>query len=149
MIKRPVINVLFISGLTAVYAFLFIFIAEHMEFQSLLRIKGDLQAPFINSFTVFLMNGSIKFIGYAFIAAAALIVLISIVRWKHYDEYQAGVLRRCVMAVGILTIISVPLLFVCILSDPSYSIEFIFLFIIAHWSVVLLTDLVYVILYAR
>lgn len=149
MIKRPAQNAFFISVLSAFYAFLFIFTAEHEEFQSLVHSKDTLQAPYINAFTEFIMGGYMKYVGYLFLVIAAVILIITILRHKKYDEYQKNILTKCALAVGILTIIIVPLLLISILSDPNYSIEYIFLFIIIHWFGVLVTDLIYAVKFSR
>ncbi len=149
MTKRPVINALFISILSAFYAFLFIFISGHMEFRRMVHLKGTLKIPFINAFTGFIMGNNMKYIGYAIIVIAAVILVITLLRRKEYDEYQQSIQTQCALAVGILTIVMVPLLLLFILSDPNYSIEFIFLFIIIHWFCVLITDLIYVVKYSR
>lgn len=149
MIKRPAVNAAFIVTLSAFYSMLFIFIAEHMEFQSLLRPKGTLQAPLLNMFTLFLMNGHLKYVGYVFLAVAAVIVVFSVLRRRQYDEYQGMILARCAFTVGILTVLFVPLLLLLHLSDPTYSLEFMFLFIIIHWTGVLITDLILVVKFLR
>lgn len=149
MTKHPAANALFVSVLSAFYAFLFIFISDHMEFQSMVHLKRTLQIPFINAFTGFIMGGNMKYVGYAIIVIAAVILVITLLRRKKYDEYQKSIQARCALAVGILTIVMVPLLLLFILTDPNYSIEFIFLFIIIHWFCVLITDLIYVVKYSR
>lgn len=149
MLKRPQYNAIFIAILTAFYSFLFLFIADHAEFLGMVHPKTTLQWSFINRFTDFLVSGDLKYFGYAFILTAAAIVVVTLLRHKKYDEYQRGVLAKCTLAVGILTVLMVPVLLLCILSDPNYSLEFIFLFIIVHWSGVLITDLVYTVKYAR
>ncbi|MDD2497121.1 MAG: hypothetical protein PHY90_03145 [Desulfitobacteriaceae bacterium] len=149
MTKHPAMNALFITALSAFYSFLFIFISDHMEFQSIVHPKGTLQIPVINAFTGFIMGGNMKYVGYAIIVLAAAILVITIFRGKKYDEYQQSIQAKCALAIGILTIFMVPLLLLFILTDPNYSIEFIFLFIIIHWFCVLITDLIYVVKYSR
>ncbi|HZK27225.1 MAG TPA: hypothetical protein VFD00_06780 [Thermoclostridium sp.] len=104
MTKRPVVSALFISILSAFYAFLFIFISGHMEFRRMVHPEGTLKIPFINAFTGFIMGNNMKYIGYAIIVIAAIILVITLLRRKEYDEYQQSIQTKCALAVGILTI---------------------------------------------
>ncbi len=85
-----------------------------------------------------------KYIGYVYIVLAVVIVIFSFIRKRNYDEYQTGILEKGFIAAGMVMVCLFPLALLLVLSDPQYSIETIMLLVVAHWSTVLIADLVYV-----
>lgn len=97
----------------------------------------------------FLIQGNLKYIGYAYIVLAAAIIVLSFTRKKDYDEYQVGILEKGFLIAGIVMGCLFPLSLLLVLSDPNYSIETLIFLVIAHWSVVLIADLIYVIKWGK
>ena len=146
ILKEPIINILFISFMSAIYSFIFIFTAGHMEFISILSHGKTLNSDFWNGWSDFLKTGNMKFIGYLIIGLTVVIVVFILVkRTKQYDEYQVSILAKSLFVAGFLSIIMVPFLMVMLLSDPNYSTETIFLFATIQWVSVLVSYLIFVV----
>lgn len=146
LLKNPVINAIFISFMSAIYSFLFIFTSNHIEFLRLLSKGKTLQSDFWNGWSDFIREGNMRYIGYVIIFLTFIILLLMLLkRTKKYDEYQLSMLSKSLIIAGVLSILTIPITMVLILSDPSYTIETIFLFAVIQWLGVLVADLVYVI----
>ena len=146
ILKQPTVNVLFISFMSAIYSFIFIFTAGHMEFVSILSHSKTLDSAFWNGWSDFLKSGNMKFIGYLIIGlTVVIIVFILVKRTKQYDEYQVSILARSLIVAGILSILMIPFLMFMLLSDPNYSTETIFLFATIQWGGVLVSYLFFVV----
>ncbi len=149
IMRNPKINAAIILIITAFYSLVFIFTSGHIEFESMLNHADTLSSDFWNTWSDFLMRGNMKYIGYVYIALAAAIVILSLIRKRDYDEYQTGILEKGFIVTGIVMVCLFPLALLLILSDPNYSIETIMLLVVVHWSAVLLSDLVYVIKWCK
>lgn len=139
---------IFISFISAIYSFLFIFTSGHIEFLRLLPESKTLQSDFWNGWSDFIRAGNMKYIGYIIIVLTLTILLLMLFkRTKKYDEYQISILSRSLMVAGVLSIMIIPVVMVLLLSDPNYAVETIFLFAVIQWGGVLLGDFIYVIKY--
>lgn len=146
ILRHPVINILFISFMSAIYSFIFIFTAGHMEFISILSHSRTLDSGFWNGWSNFLKTGNMKFIGYIIIGlSAVIIVFILLKRTKEYDEYQVSILAKSLFVAGFLSIMMIPFLMIMLLSAPNYSTETIVLFATIQWLGVLVSYLYFVI----
>lgn len=146
ILKHPIVNAMFISLMSAVYSFLFIFTSNHIEFLRLLSNSDTLQSDFWNGWSDFIKAGNMRYIGYAIIILTLVILLIMFIKpTKKYDEYQRSILSKSLVVAGVLSILIIPIIMIMILSDPNYAIETIFLFAVIQWFVVLVTDIIYVI----
>jgi hypothetical protein len=146
ILKHPAINILFISFMSAIYSFIFMFTADHMEFISILSHSRTLDSGFWNGWSDFLKTGNMKFIGYMIIGlSAVIIVFILLKRTKEYDEYQVSILAKSLFVAGFLSIIMIPFLMIMLLSAPNYSTETIVLFATIQWLGVLVSYLYFVI----
>lgn len=146
LLRHPVINILFISFMSAIYSFIFIFTAGHMEFISILSHSRKLDSAFWNGWSDFLRTGNMKFIGYLIIGLTLVILFFILVkRMKEYDEYQVSILGKSLFVAGFLSIIMIPFLMLMLLSDPNYSTETIFLFATVQWLGVLVSYLFFVV----
>lgn len=146
ILKHPIVNAMFISLMSAVYSFLFIFTSNHIEFLRLLSNSDTLQSDFWNGWSDFIKVGNMRYIGYAIIILTLVILLIMLIKpTKKYDEYQISILSKSLVVAGVLSILIIPIIMIMILSDPNYAIETIFLFAVIQWFVVLVTDIIYVI----
>lgn len=76
---------------------------------------------------------------------ALIIVIISFIRKRDYDEYQTGILEKGIMVMGIVMVLLFPIALILVLSDPLYCIETLMFLVVAHWFIVLVADLIYVI----
>lgn len=144
--KNPFTNIIFIILMSAVYSFIFIFTSDHTEFLGLLSNNQTLNSSFWNEWSDFIKAGNMKFIGYFIIGLTVIILLFTgIKRTKNYDEYQVSILNRCLIIVGFISILMVPVIMVLLLSDPNYAIETILLFASIQWVSVIVLYLIYVI----
>ena len=147
ILKYSICNTIFISFISTIYSFIFIFTSDHIEF---LRIfsKTTLASDFWNGWSNFIRAGNLKYIGYLIIVLTVLIVLSVIFNpKKKYDEYQLSVLSKIFIIAGIIVILIVPVMMLLLLSDPSYVIEIILLFAVIEWLSILITNLIFVINY--
>ena len=90
-----------------------------------------------------------RYIGYAYIILALAIVIVSFIKKRDYDEYQTSILEKAVITMGVALVFFFPVALLLVLSDPSYSIEALMFLLVAHWSSVLIADLIYVIKYSK
>jgi len=149
ILRKPQTNAVIISVVSIFYALVFIIISGHLEFERILNHAETLNSPFWNGWSIFLKQGNMKYIGYAYIALALAIVIISIVRKRDYDEYQTGILEKGMIVMGTALMLLFPIALIMVLSDHSYSIETLMFLVVAHWSIVLIADLIYVIKWVR
>jgi len=148
LLKQPIVNILFICFMSAVYSAIFIFTADHIEFISLLSHAKSLNSSFWNAWSDFIQAGNMKLIGYLIIILTiAIVIVILIKRRKNYDEYQVSILAKSLLVAGILSIVMIPFIMILLLSDPNYAVETIFLFASVQWISVLVSYLVYVMKY--
>lgn len=148
LLKHPVINILLISFMSAIYSFIFIFTSNHIEFLGLLSHSKTLQSDFWNGWSDFISDGYMKFIGYLIIILTVLIIFILFFkRTKRYDEYQFSILSKSLIVAGLLSIMMVPIVMIMLLSDPNYAVETIFLFATIQWISLQVAYLIYVIKY--
>jgi len=147
ILKYSICNTIFISFMSAIYSFIFIFTSDHIEFLRILS-KTKLASDFWNGWSNFIRAGNLKYIGYLIIGLTVLIVLSVIFNpQKKYDEYQVSVLSKSFIVAGIIAILIVPVMMVLLLSDPSYKVEIILLFAVIEWLSVLITNLIFIIKY--
>ena len=149
ILRKPQTNAVIISVVSIFYALVFIIISGHLEFERILNHAETLNSPFWNGWSIFLKQGNMKYIGYAYIALTLTIVIISIVRKRDYDEYQTGILEKGMIVMGTALMLLFPITLIMVLSDHSYSIETLMFLVVAHWSIVLIADLIYVIKWVR
>ncbi len=142
--RDPKINAAIILLITAAYSLVFILTSGHIEFERMLDRSSTSNSAVWNTWSNFLIQGNMKYIGYVYIVLAAVIVILSLIRKRDYDEYQAGILEKGFMVAGMVMVCLFPLALLLVLSEPKCSIETIMLLVVAHWSTVLITDLVYV-----
>lgn len=143
-LRKPFINVTVISVISIFYAWVFSLISGHIEFERLLNHSMGLNSSFWNSWSTFLKQGNMKYIGYAYIGLTLVIAIISFIKKQDYDEYQASILEKGIMIMGGAMVFLIPIALIMILSDPSYCIETMMFLVVAHWSIVLVADLIYV-----
>ncbi|WP_246941452.1 hypothetical protein [Bacillus pinisoli] len=148
LLKHPIVTIWFIGFMSAIYSFIFIFTAGHMEFVSLLSHGETLNSTLWNGWSDFIKAGNMKTIGYVIIGLTVLIIFITILkRRKEYDEFQVSILSKSLLVAGTLSILMIPFIMVLLLSDSNYGVEIMFLFATVQWVSVLCTYLIYVIKY--
>ncbi len=145
LIRNPYINAIVVSAISLMYAIIFILTSNHLEFERMLNHGQTLNSVFWNGWSAFLRQGNLKYVGYIYIAIIIFIIILSVLRKKSYDEYQVGILTTSFVATGFLLLLLFPVALLLVLSDPNYAIEAVLLLIVAHWSVFLIADLVYVV----
>ena len=149
IMKNPYINAAVTSVISLTYATVFILTSGHIEFDRILNHSQTLNSAFWNDWSIFLLQGNLKYIGYTYIAAAIGIIILSIIRKKNYDEYQVGILTTSFVVMGVILLLLFPVSLFLVLSDPNYAVEMLMFLIVAHWSVFLVTDLTYAIKWCR
>lgn len=131
------------------YATIFILTSGHLEFERILSHTQTLDHALWNAWSVFLQQGHLKYVGLGYIAAAVLIVAMSLVRRKNYDEYQTRILAVSFMVSGLILLLLFPVVLLLVLSDPHYAVETVLLLVVLHWSAFLIADLFYVVKWGR
>lgn len=145
ILKKPGTNALCISMFTAFYGLIFIVTSGHMEFERLLYYgRSTGRHSFWQGWSSFLASGRQIYIAYVLIALTVLVVLMLLFRRRPYDEYHVAGLIRCLAAATVITLIAIAGFYVLILSDPNGIVEKFTLFIVIHWTTVVLADLAYV-----
>ena len=149
IMRKPKVNAAIILIVTAFYSLVFILTSGHIEFERMMNHTSTLTNAFWNGWSAFLVGGNLKYIGYIYIVLAGSILVLSFARKHDYDEYQTGILEKGVLIAGIIMVCLFPLALFLLLSDPGYSIETLTFLIVAHWSAVLISDLIYVIKWGK
>lgn len=145
ILKNPAVNAVCISLFTAFYALIFIVTSGHGEFKSLLYYSRTTGIhPFWTGWSGFLASGHHAYIAYALMALTILVVLMLLFRRRPYDEYHTANLIQCLVVATVLTLIAIAGFYLMILSDSNGIVEKFTLFIVIHWTTVVLADLVYV-----
>lgn len=108
IMKNPYINAAVTSIISLAYATVFILTSGHIEFERILNHSQTLNNAFWNNWSIFLLQGNLKYIGYAYIAAAIGIIILSIIRKKNYDEYQVGILTTSFIVMGVILLLLFP-----------------------------------------
>ncbi|PKM73299.1 MAG: hypothetical protein CVU91_05055 [Firmicutes bacterium HGW-Firmicutes-16] len=148
LLSSPKVNAVCLSVFTAFYALIFIIMPRNAEiFDMLYSNRVDCNvAPFWKNFSNFLAAGYEEYIAYALIAVTVLVVVLLLLRRHPYDEYHTSLLYGCLSVAVILTLIAIAVFYLMILSDSSGIIEKFTMFIAIHWTVVVLSDLSFVLL---
>lgn len=149
ILRKPQVNATIMMLVSLFYGLIFIFTSGHIEFLRLLNHSQSLSNEFWNAWSEFLRQGNMKYFGYSYILLAAVIVIFSFFKRENYDEYQVGVLEKGLIVAGIAMMLLFPVSLFLILSDPNYAVETVMFLIIAHWSVVLVADLGYVVKWGK
>ncbi len=148
ILSSPEVNAVCISLFTAFYGLIFIVTSGHIEFKRMLYYSGAKHHAnsFWEGWSDFLAAGNHVLIAYAMIAITILVVALLVLRRRPYDEYHTSLLSQCLAVAVVLTLIAIAIFYLMVLSDPNGIIEKFTLFIVIHWSTVVLADLVFVLL---
>jgi len=147
--RKPQMNAVIVSAVSLFYAFVFILISGHLEFDRILNHGKTLNSAFWNGWSAFIKQGNLKYIGYAYLVLALAVVIVSLIQKRDYDEYQISILGKGIIAMGAAMVLLLPIVLVLVLSDPSYCVETLLFLVVAHWSTVLVVDLIYVIKHSK
>lgn len=148
IIRKPTVNAIIISLISAFYITVFIITSGHVEFEHILSHAATLNV-FWNRWSGFLKQGHLKYVGYLYIFLTAAIVIPTLIKRRDYDEYQCLMLEKGLIVSGIVMVFLFPIAMLLILSEPNYCVETITFLVVAHWLVCLIADLVYVINWSR
>ncbi len=144
ILRNPMTNALGISVFTAFYASIFFVTAGQPWFIDGLSYRtAEASHPFWTGWCRFLAAGHHRYIAIALIIVAILVVIMHILRHKPYDEYQTSILVTSLMVSFMLTLAAIGGFFLLVLMDPNGIWEKYTLFIVAQWTTVTLSDLVY------
>lgn len=143
LMKNPYVNAAVTAVISIFYASVFIITSGHIEFQRILNHSQTLNGTFWNGWSAFLQQGSLKYVGYAYIVVAICIFVLSFVRKRNYDEYQAGILTTSFIVTGIALLLLFPAALLLVMSDPNYAVEALMFLVVIHWSVFLFVNLMY------
>ena len=80
IMRNPKVNAAIILIITAFYSLVFILTSGHIEFERMLNHANTLNNAFWNAWSAFLMQGNLKYIGYAYLVLAVAIVILSLIR---------------------------------------------------------------------
>ena len=75
-LKHSMVNAMFISIISGIYSFLFIFLSDHIEFLRLLSKPKTLQSDFWNGWSDFIRMGNMKYTGLVIISLTLIILLL-------------------------------------------------------------------------
>ena len=145
LLRKPQIHAAIVSAVSLFYAFVFILISGHIEFERILSRAGTVNSAFWNVWSAFLKEGNMQYIGYAYILLTLAIVILSLSRKRDYDEYQTSIFGKGVMVMGAAMVLLFPIALLMVLSIPVYAAETLLFLVTIHWSIVLSVDLIYVI----
>ena len=147
LLKSPVVNAAGIIIFTAFYALVFFLTANSINFVNSLNFGKA--ASFWAAWSGFLADGNQQYIAYALIAVTVVVLIMLFKHSRSYDEYHTSILTNCLVIAAILTFIAIAAFFLMILNEPAGIIEKFMLFIVIHWSTVVLANLTFVLLCRR
>ena len=148
ILKHPQTNAVCIGAFSAFYAILFFVTAGRVEFENILyyiKLEKNLDS-FWSLWSFFLAVGHHRFIAITLAAVTLLVIWLLLTRRKSYDEYHTYRLIGCLIIALVLTLIAIALFFLIVLNEPIGIVEKFMLFIVIHWTTVVLADLAYVLL---
>lgn len=149
LMRHPYVNAAITASISLFYGAVFLVTSGHLEFERMLRHAQTVNHAFWNGWSAFVGQGCLKYVGCAYILAALCVVLLSVVRKRDYDEYQAGLLSMSFMVTGIVLLFLFPVALLLILSDRNYAMEVSLFLVVAHWSVFLAVNLVCAVKWCR
>ena len=142
--RHPVTNAAGISVFSIFYSIIFLGFSDYIQSQTHLATH-----PFLKMWDSFLDFGGHKYIAIILLALTALIVTLLFIKHKPYDEYHTTILIKCLAISVILILAAIAVFFVVVLIDPTQIISKFTLFISANWTMVVLSDLIYLLLCGR
>lgn len=143
-LKSPGFNAICIGLFSAFYALVFFTGLKNIAFES--GSQGGEAASFWSAWGGFLAAGHQVYIAYALIAATMLLLILLLMRRQPYDEYHTSILTHCLVAAAVLTLAAIAIFYLMVLTEPVRIVEKFTLFIVIHWTTVVLSNLTYVIL---
>ena len=144
LIKSPVINAVCISIFTGFYALIFFKSLNDTGFENNYYYEAtDFIWP---AWYDFYAHERQRYIAYVLIAVTALVVALLMVRRRPYYKYHTNILFNCIIVAAVLTLASIAIFYLLVLDNPEGIITKFTLFIVIHWTTVVFTDLIYVIL---
>ena len=120
LLRKPWVNALVIGSISLFYGLVFVFISRTEAFKGLLGNGVTVQSKFWNTWNAFLKAGNHRYICYAFLALGAVIVLLTLIRRREYDEYQTGILEKCLILSAVASFFGIPYLLLMVLGDLCY-----------------------------
>ncbi len=124
VIKSRGVTSLFVVLLSVFHAFIFIFTANHVEFNRLLAEKNTLQG-FWSEWSAFIAAGNMKYIGYLLLFLSLVICVLYFIKRNAANERMKS--QNVLMISGGLSLLLYPILLLLVLSDSNYAIESVFL----------------------
>lgn len=149
ILRKPQINAAVIAVISIFYAAMFGLVSGHVEFDRILDHANTLNSTFWNAWTVFLKQGNLKYIGYAYLVVTIVSVIASFAKRRNYDEYQTSILGKGIIVMGIALVALFPIALLLVLSDPQYAIETVMFLVVVHWAIVLIADSVLVLQWVK
>jgi len=148
VLKYPVFNAACLSLFTAFYATLFFATGRSIVFKSKLVFWNPEMAasPFWLGFSRFLSAGHHMYIAGALLLLTVVVAALLVTRPRPYDEYHISILTQCLVVSIILTLMAIAVFYVTVLLAPEAIVEKFTLFIIIHWTTVILADMVFVLI---
>jgi len=150
ILKNPKTNAACISMFTVFYVISF-FLASFGGFSKLIFNNGtaDYRLPFWTTWSEFLAAGYHWYIVFILTAITIVIVFILLLRGGTYDEYHISVLLKLFVLAVVLTFIAIAVFFLMILWDSRGVVEKFAFFILLHWTFVVISDFIFVLIYRR
>lgn len=145
ILRKPIINALFITLFSCIYCMLFTIPANHMELYRILNKPETLKSPFWNYCTNFIIEGNTRYISMIFVVLTIFIVIFSVIKREKFDEFQFKGLIHSLTYCGLLSIFLLPISLLLIISDTNYAIETIYVIATIDWLTILIADLFHLI----
>ena len=142
LLRKPWVNALLLLFISSGYALCFWVISGNFEFKHIIGSGRQERALFLNLWDGILRRGYLKYIGTTYLAISLLILLLSLIR-RNYDEYQIGILKKNLVIAGLVPMFLFPAYLFRILNYIAYVVDYTLLLVVIHWSVILLTALVF------
>ena len=142
LLRKPWLGALLLLFISSGYALCFWVISGSFEFTNIIGSGRQERALFLNLWDGILERGYLKYIGTAFLAISLLILLLSLIR-RNYDEYQTAILKKNLVITELVPMFLFPVYLFRILNNNAYVVDYTLLLVVIHWSVILLTALIF------
>lgn len=148
LLKRPLTNAVCLGIFTAFYSLIFFITANSPAFKSKLYNANDNGdgSFLLHTWSTFLKAGGQRYIAIVLIIVSAIVIILLALRKRDYDEYHSGILMSCLAVALVLTLVAIGIFYLVILLYPDGIIEKFCLFITIHWTSIVLSDLIFVLL---
>ena len=144
LIRNPITNAIGLAVLSGFYGLMFLGFSDAIVSQA-----GQSKEAFWVQWDCFLVAGGHRTLACLMLVLTAVVIVYLRIRHKPYDEYHVSILVNCLVTALVLTLAALAAFFVVIVSDSAGAIGKYAFFIALNWTVVVFSNLIYLLICAK